>query len=191
MSPRTEIQFKEIREEKKALIMAAALEVFAEKSFLGASVSMIAKKAGVSKGLLYNYFESKEDLLQQIIFKTLDSFIELFGKNKAESFDENDLAGLIDFNFELIKKDPHFWKLYVSLLVQPAALKFIEAKLPEFIEAFMKVLVRYYQIKGVKYPEAEARLLGAVFDGVSLNYILDPTGFPLEDIKKIIIEKFK
>jgi len=191
MSPRTQEQFKEIREEKKAMIMATALEIFAEKSFLGASVSMIAKKAGVSKGLLYNYFESKEDLLQQIIFQTLDSFIELFDESKAESFDENDLAGLINFNFDLIKKDPHFWKLYVSLLVQPAAFKFIEAKLPEFIKAFTKILVTYYQKKGVKYPEAQARLLGAVLDGVSLNYILDPKGFPLEEIKQLLIEKFK
>lgn len=191
MSPRTQEQFKEIREEKKAIIMDTALEIFAEKSFLGASVSMIAKKSGVSKGLLYNYFENKEDLLRQIIFKTLDRFIELFSETKAESFNEKDLAGLIDFNFEMIQKDPHFWKLYVSLLVQPAALKIIEAKLPEFIEAFMSVLVRYYQKKGVKHPEAQARLLGAVLDGVSLNYILDPANFPLNEIKQILIDKFK
>ncbi|RLD76794.1 MAG: hypothetical protein DRJ10_13000 [Bacteroidetes bacterium] len=52
MSPRTEKQFEEIRKEKRAIIMEAAIEVFAEKNFMGASVSMITKKAGVSKGLL-------------------------------------------------------------------------------------------------------------------------------------------
>lgn len=46
----------------KDKILQAALALFAEKGFHTTSVSQIAEAAGVSKGLTYNYFESKEKL---------------------------------------------------------------------------------------------------------------------------------
>ena len=62
MSPRTPDQIAEVKKEKRLIIENAALEVFAEDGYHHASVSKIAKKAGVSKGLMYNYFHNKEDL---------------------------------------------------------------------------------------------------------------------------------
>ncbi len=191
MSPKSPEQFKEIREEKKALIMQTALEIFAEKTFQGASVSMIAKKAGISKGLIYNYFESKEDLLKQIILQVWDSFVILFESKNTDNFNENDFEEIITISFEMLKKDYKFWKLYISLVMQPAAIKFLEEKIPDFMEQYLNLYVNYYRKKGVKNPVAEARLLGAVLDGVSLNYILDPDSFPLDEVQKLVIEKFK
>ncbi len=191
MSPKSPEQFKEIREEKKALIMQTALEVFAEKTFQGASVSMIAKKAGISKGLIYNYFESKEDLLQQIILQVWDSFEILFESKNIDSFNENDFEDIIKITFEMLKKDYKFWKLYISLVMQPAAIKFLEEKIPDFMDKYLNLYVNYYRKKGVNDPVAQARFLGAVLDGVSLNYILDPDSFPLEDVQELVIQKFK
>ena len=67
--PRTEEQLNQIRKDRKQAIMDTALEVFASHGYESTSISMIAKKAGVSKGLMYNYFESKEDLLAHIMWK--------------------------------------------------------------------------------------------------------------------------
>ena len=47
--------------------MDAALELFVTYGYQGTTISQIAKKASVSKGLLYNYFKSKEELLHEII----------------------------------------------------------------------------------------------------------------------------
>ena len=60
MSPRTKQQFEEIRSDRKDQLLDAALHVFAEEGYHSASVSKIAKYAGVSKGLMYNYFHSKK-----------------------------------------------------------------------------------------------------------------------------------
>ena len=65
MSPRTSKQVSKIRQEKKELIMEVSLELFAENGFHATSISKIAKKAGISKGLAYNYFESKKDILDE------------------------------------------------------------------------------------------------------------------------------
>ena len=51
MSPRTSHQLQELRENKKQQILQAALKVFAGKGFNGATINMIAKEAGIAKGL--------------------------------------------------------------------------------------------------------------------------------------------
>ena len=49
-------------EERREQILDAALRVFSEKGFAGASVRDIAREVGVTEGLLYHYFESKDQL---------------------------------------------------------------------------------------------------------------------------------
>lgn len=48
-------------------IVAAALEVFGEKGFAAARLDDIAARAGVSKGALYLYFETKQDLFEAVV----------------------------------------------------------------------------------------------------------------------------
>jgi AcrR family transcriptional regulator len=48
-------------------IVQAALEVFAEKGFAAAKLDEIAAKAGISKGALYLYFETKEDIFRAVV----------------------------------------------------------------------------------------------------------------------------
>ena len=62
MSPRTAKQLAQLRAQRKAQIVQAALEVFVEKGYYAANVSDVAQKAGVSQGTIYHYFPSKDDL---------------------------------------------------------------------------------------------------------------------------------
>lgn len=55
------------KEARPAEIVAAALEVFAEKGFAAAKLDDIAARAGVSKGALYLYFETKQDLFTAVV----------------------------------------------------------------------------------------------------------------------------
>lgn len=53
----------DIKEARKDNIIESALQVFAEKGYADATITDIAKKAGVSTPVLYGYFKTKEDLL--------------------------------------------------------------------------------------------------------------------------------
>jgi AcrR family transcriptional regulator len=55
------------KDARPAEIVAAALNVFAEKGFAAARLDDIAARAGVSKGALYLYFETKEDLFRAVV----------------------------------------------------------------------------------------------------------------------------
>src|SRR3954471_6268175 len=54
------------QEDRRRLILAAAVRVFARKGYHAARVGDIAEEAGVAHGLLYHYFASKEQLLETV-----------------------------------------------------------------------------------------------------------------------------
>jgi TetR/AcrR family fatty acid metabolism transcriptional regulator len=56
--------------DKRALILEAAVRVFARKGYHAARVGDIAAEAGVAHGLLYHYFDSKEKVLESIFRET-------------------------------------------------------------------------------------------------------------------------
>ena len=60
-------RFRRRKEDRPQEITAAALHAFAEKGYAATRVDDVAKKAGVSKGLLYLYFKTKEDLFKAVI----------------------------------------------------------------------------------------------------------------------------
>jgi TetR/AcrR family transcriptional regulator, repressor of fatR-cypB operon len=52
--------------EKRAAILQAALELIGEQGFQNTPMSLIAKRAGASAGIIYHYFASKDDLIQAL-----------------------------------------------------------------------------------------------------------------------------
>ena len=66
-----EPKWRRRKEARPGEIVAAALEVFAEKGFAAARLDDIAARAGVSKGALYLYFETKQDLFRAVVRETV------------------------------------------------------------------------------------------------------------------------
>lgn len=60
-------------ENKQGMILRAATEVFCEQGFDAASMQAIAERAGVAKGTLYLYCQSKGDLVDQVFFHCNES----------------------------------------------------------------------------------------------------------------------
>jgi AcrR family transcriptional regulator len=60
-------RFQRRKEDRPAEITEAAMHAFAEKGYAATRVEEVAKRAGVSKGLLYLYFKTKEDLFKAVI----------------------------------------------------------------------------------------------------------------------------
>jgi TetR/AcrR family fatty acid metabolism transcriptional regulator len=67
-------------EEKRRLILDAAVRVFAHKGYHTSRVGDIAEEAGVAHGLLYHYFSSKEELLESVFRETWSQLLEAFAR---------------------------------------------------------------------------------------------------------------
>jgi len=97
-------------------IIAAAKKIFAEKDFAKATISEIAGLAGVADGTIYEYFQSKEDILLSMATHQFDSYL----KEVSEAFEikspERKLAGIIRHHFFTFLSDRDFLKVFLLRL---------------------------------------------------------------------------
>jgi len=84
---------KKSRAKTREKILKAATKLFARKGFDGARVDEIAKKAGVNKALIYYYFKSKEEILEEIMKVFLEESLRRKQKmlERPEQMDKEEL----------------------------------------------------------------------------------------------------
>ena len=73
MSPRNEEQNEIIKDERREQILSAALKSFATKGFAATKISDIVARAGMSHGLVYHYFKSKEEIFYALLKRAMDT----------------------------------------------------------------------------------------------------------------------
>ena len=193
MSPRTPKQFEEIREEKKKLIMQEALELFANEGYHSASISKIAKQAGISKGLMYNYFASKEDLLKAIVVEAMTEIYKSFDRNHDGELTGEEFEYFLRETFKAQKKKQKFYKLYYSLLVQPQIQELINIEVHNLVQQVLTITYNYFQ-KYFDDPETEMILYSSIIKGLSMQYIYSRDYLTDEKLEKTlnrIIELYK
>jgi len=190
MSPRTEQQFEKIRHDKRLLIMDTALELFAGNGFENTTISQIARTAGISKGLLYNYFESKEALLEAILNKGIDEMLELFDPNNDGKLDSNEMEIFIRETFRILKEKREFWKLYWAVSFQPSAFKLIQKKSAELNGPLIKKMNDYFKVSRFTNPKVETYIFGAILDGIALNFIMTPETYPIDKVLQELIDRY-
>lgn len=98
----------------KERILEAALEIFSQKGFHTATTDEIAERAGVGKGTLYRYFETKEKLFEELVRLRLDEL-----EKKADSIvdGQDDVLTMISkyirLYFEFFDSNQHLYRLIV------------------------------------------------------------------------------
>jgi|AMWB02.1.fsa_nt_gi AcrR family transcriptional regulator len=213
MSPRTSKQFQEIREEKRTLIMDTALEHFAREGYHATTITHIAKHAGISKGLMYNYFESKEALLKAIIERSVKEVLNYFDTDRDGYLSEQEFEFFVRRIGVLLREKRVFWSLLFQILMQSEVR---EHFLSSFVGAgslessginpapdmpaaqIMKVVTDYFVRKGERMgpgydPVAETKLFLLTVKGYAITSIYAGDEEEAEDEKIInrIIEMFK
>jgi len=71
---------KEQIKDKRVAIMEAALKLFTERGFHGTTTAQISKEAGVATGTLFNYFPTKEDLINSLYIEVKGELSRSMGK---------------------------------------------------------------------------------------------------------------
>jgi len=189
--PRTKEQFEEIRKGSRQKILDAALEVFAQQSYHSSTVGAIAKSAGVSKGLLYNYFKNKDEVLHELMVGMMDSLMSEFLPIKADGkLTDEDVKNFINIGIDLVLAKPYYWKLYFSVALQPEVMTKVFDKMMEKAQPYMNAMTEYFRDKGYENPEVMMRYISAVMDGIQFHCMIDPRTFPAEEVKKLLIKQF-
>ena len=82
-------RYQRRKEDRPQEITAAAFDAFAEKGYASTRVEEVASRAGVSKGLLYLYFKTKEELfkavVKNVVVRRVDALIALVDRTEQSS----------------------------------------------------------------------------------------------------------
>jgi len=187
MSPRTPRQFEEMRESRRKQIMDAALELFASEGYSHCSISQLAQHAGISKGLMYNYFDSKEALLKAIIEEGIQDVLNLIDPNMDGRVESHEVEEFIRITFKSIRENLKFWILFINVVLQPPVKEFLAGKpFSSVMERFGPKLLDYFEQMGFEDPMLEMLTFSAMIEGygVLLVYIFPEDELPLEAVQK-------
>lgn len=189
MSPRSQEQIEKIRKQSISKILEAAFQLMATNGYEATSISQIAIKAGVSKGLMYNYFDSKEELLRALVE---DAFAAA-DKLKHEIVDEDPrttLENIFRWYFKELKERPERWRLITELTMKIGKFEFVRDMARRKLLEYVGFIGSLLEQLGCKNPREEAQSIAGLFDGIGIQYLVIGQDYPLEMMEKFLIEKY-
>jgi TetR/AcrR family transcriptional regulator, fatty acid metabolism regulator protein len=168
-------------EEKRRLILGAAVRVFARKGYHSSRVGDIAEEAGVAHGLLYHYFASKEELLETVFRETwselLEAFARVAGSDEPAGEQLRQVAAILLRSW---RRDPDLVRVLVREVGRSQTLP---SRVDEIGSVFRAIegIVERGQAEGVFRADVEPRLASWIFYG-AIEEIL--TGWVLGQLEE-------
>lgn len=180
-------------DDKRRKIFEAALKVFTERGFHEATMDEIAAASGVAKGTVYRYFESKEDLLDQLLKATSRRIAERFASAFVSGGDVVDQIRVFIEQWVIFIEENH--TLY--RLIQAEGLNGRASRQTMFYEyliadfPMIKERVAAMDTEGVlkttSFHTAAYGILGFI-DGVVRKWFRSGMDYPLRDEMPVILE---
>jgi AcrR family transcriptional regulator len=170
--------------EKQEKILKAALELFAQEGFKATSTSKVAKRAGVSEGLIFRHYENKEGLLEAIIKEGEERAKTLFADIVLETDPKEVIRKTLEFGSKLKEDEADFWKLQYKIKWEMEI--FGEHKM----EPLQRALSDAFSKLGYDNAEMEALALLIHIDGLATRFYLQKN-FDLEAMVNFMKTKYK
>jgi AcrR family transcriptional regulator len=175
MSPRPNVS-----DERKSQILNAAEDVFTQKGFEEARMDDIAEETGLSKGTLYLYFKSKDDLIIAILDRM---FQREFRQLENLDQDATSATEAIWKITDLLTKEIVGLLRLVPIVYQFLALafrnKYVQKALKKYINRYLDILIPIIQrgIDSGEFRQVNARevavAMGAMMEGTLLLWVYD------------------
>ena len=155
-------------QEKRRLILDAAVRVFARQGFHACRVADIADEAGVAYGLVYHYFDSKDQVLDTLFLERWNVMLALIRDVDAQELPVREkLAAVAAFIVDSYHHDPDLMKVII-VEVTRAANSFGDTHIGTIREAYDLIggMIAKAQEEGTFRREIEPRFAAMSFYGV-------------------------
>jgi AcrR family transcriptional regulator len=154
--------------DKRRQILDAAVRVFARQGFHGCRVSDIADEAGVAYGLVYHYFDSKDEVLDTLFLERWDLMLAMIADVDAreDQSPREKLHEVASFIFDSYRYDPELMKVII-VEVTRAANSFGRTHLAKIQEAYEGIgrIVESAQEEGKFHKGVSAEFAALAFYG--------------------------
>jgi TetR/AcrR family transcriptional regulator len=134
-------------------VLDAAVRVFAEYGYFGASVGRIAEAAGLSKPNLLYHFRTKEALYAAVLARTLDAWLDPLRELDEDADPEEALRTYVARKLAMSRDDPLASRLFATEILQgaPRLRGVLEGELRELVERKARIL-RLWMAQGRLAP---------------------------------------
>jgi TetR/AcrR family transcriptional regulator, fatty acid metabolism regulator protein len=168
-----------VNEDKRRVILEAAIRVFAEKGYHEARVGDIAEEAGVAYGLLYHYFGSKDEVLETIFRETWQMMLETV--RSVEQADESAREQLRKVAAVVLRSWKRTPDLIRVLIKEVTRNQKYQREMHEVGQAFsaLERIVRRGQEEGEFRTDLDSRLAAWILYGALDEFL---TGWALEQL---------
>ena len=158
------------RAEREAQILEAATRVFASKGFRAATTREIAAEAGVSEGTIYNYFDSKYDLLiamsQRLALESLQQLDDLPPQEDVRAY----ITALVTDRFDLLVKHMDLIRALMPEVLIDDEMR--QAYLEQVLSPALSYLGQYIEnrTKAGVFREMKADIVGRAMIGAVMSF---------------------
>jgi AcrR family transcriptional regulator len=194
------------KEQKRRSIARAAMEAFSEKGFDAASVKLVADAAGVGKGTIYEYFDSKEELVAEAVLIWIEDIIDR-ARSSSQSIEDPELRlktfvsesmAMFTSDQQAIKTTISIFQIVLSNIDDSRWLDSIQSAFKDTWKIIVQIIMEgsekgVFNITAKKEAEKIAINLVAYLDGICLHYYVSGGKFDLmtqvDHYMKCLIEK--
>ncbi len=174
--------------EKRRLILRAAITVFARSGYHTSRVSDVAKEAGVAYGLIYHYFGSKEDLLEQIFRRTWSLMLQAVEEvERTDTPAREQLAGVARIVLGAWQVDPDLVRVLVREVARSPQLGREVDEIAHAFAALERIVVRG-QERGELRPGIDPKLAAWVLYGaleeILTGWVFDRLPAAADDVER-------
>ncbi len=146
----------------RTAILEAAYELFSKEPYQKLSMESIARRAGVSKALLFYHFSSKEDLARKAISYGIMKEVEGFGA--IEGMDEETVRAVLPSFLQLSHDRINLIHTYIEVVDMEDAHDELVVLMREMYGAIVGILEGHMRSRGVRYPREKAMLITLAVD---------------------------
>lgn len=135
-------KYTRIQTEKRGIILDAALGVFAENGFRGATLDQIAKVSGLSKPNILYYFPNKEAIYNTLMSQLLETWLEPLKRLEANGDPEAQIMSYIKEKLEFSRDYPRESRLFANEILNgaPRMLPELSGPLKDLVDIKTKVI---------------------------------------------------
>ena len=177
--------------DKREKIIKVSLQLFAKYGYDSTTIRMIAQESGISLGLLYNYFNGKNEVLKVIFDMSVIDVKNSFMIPEEHSKPEKKFEHLVDQIFQAVHKNLLFYKLFYTVRMQPSVQKLLAKELSSLHEFILANLESMLVELGYSHYQEEAMVLYGCLDGCSNQYVQHSRSYPIDTVKSGIVRRFK
>ncbi|PKQ60462.1 hypothetical protein BZG02_19085 [Labilibaculum filiforme] len=174
----------------KKEILHIALEIFVRDGYFSTTGAIIASEAGVSEEKLFSLFETKENLLHTIVAEAVHLIFDGIDPNQDGELLEVELLFFINDYFDSVARNLDFFSLFYSLRLQPGVVHQYKQELREIVNSNFEVISDYFRKEGAENPKMEMRFLASMLDGIAMNYVLEPDGYPIDEMQQKVLNMY-